>query len=157
MIGDRTRIRENCVIDEARVGADGIVGPFARLRPGTRLGDAVHIGNFVEVKNSRLEDGVKANHMSYIGDATIGEWSNISAGVITCNYDGADKHRTEIGRNVFVGSDVQLVAPVSVGDDASIGAGSTITSDVPKKSLAVSRGRQRNISGWSRPAKKQTR
>jgi bifunctional UDP-N-acetylglucosamine pyrophosphorylase/glucosamine-1-phosphate N-acetyltransferase len=154
VIGDHTRIRENCVIEGANVGTGGIIGPFARLRPGTRLGNEVHIGNFVEVKNSELENGVKANHLSYIGDATVGEASNVGAGVITCNYDGADKHHTEIGKNVFVGSGVQLVAPVTVGDNASIGAGSIITTDVPEGSLAVSRNRQRNISGWKRPVKK---
>jgi bifunctional UDP-N-acetylglucosamine pyrophosphorylase/glucosamine-1-phosphate N-acetyltransferase len=154
VIGDQTRINENCVIEGANVGTGGIIGPFARLRPGTLLGDEVHVGNFVEVKNSKLENRVKANHLSYIGDATVGEASNVGAGMITCNYDGADKHHTEIGKNVFVGSDVQLVAPVTVGDNASIGAGSTITTDVPEGSLAVSRNRQRNISGWKRPVKK---
>lgn len=129
------------------VGAGARIGPFARLRAGARLGADVHIGNFVEVKNATLAAGAKANHLAYLGDAEIGEGSNIGAGVITCNYDGVNKHRTTIGRNVFVGSDTQLVAPVVIGDGALIGAGSTITQDVPSDALALSRVPQTSREG----------
>jgi bifunctional UDP-N-acetylglucosamine pyrophosphorylase/glucosamine-1-phosphate N-acetyltransferase len=135
-------IRPFCHIEGAEVGEGAIVGPFARLRPGAALGQSVHVGNFVEVKNARLEKGVKANHLSYIGDAKVGEGSNIGAGTITCNYDGENKHFTDIGARVFVGSDATLVAPVKIGDGAYIGAGSTITENVDKDALALGRARQ---------------
>ena len=135
-------VKPYCVIDRAQVGSGSKVGPFARLREGTELGEQVHVGNFVETKKTKLHRGAKANHLAYLGDAEIGEGSNIGAGVITCNYDGVNTHRTHIGRNVFVGSDTQLVAPVTLGDGALIGAGSTITRDVPAEGLALSRSPQ---------------
>ena len=173
-LGDGVRIGANCVIRNAAIGAgarihefthiDGeaagasvgegaLIGPFARLRPGARLGAEVHIGNFVEVKNSTLAKGAKANHLAYLGDATVGERVNYGAGSITANYDGANKHRTTIGADVHVGSNCVLVAPVTLGDGATIGGGSTITKDVEPGALAVARGRQTVISGWSRPKK----
>lgn len=142
------------LIDSSEVGADCHIGPYARLRPGTRLHDSVHIGNFVEVKNSEIGSGSKANHLSYIGDSTIGSRVNLGAGTITCNYDGANKHRTIIEDDVFIGSDTQLVAPVTVGRGATIGAGSTITQDVPEGELSLSRSKQTTINGWKRPTKK---
>ena len=141
-------------IDSSEVGADCRIGPYARLRPGTRLHDGVHIGNFVEVKNSEIAANSKANHLSYIGDSTVGSRVNIGAGTITCNYDGANKHRTVIEDDVFIGSDTQLVAPVTVGKGATIGAGSTITSDAPAGELTLGRGRQVTVAGWKRPVKK---
>jgi bifunctional UDP-N-acetylglucosamine pyrophosphorylase/glucosamine-1-phosphate N-acetyltransferase len=132
-----------------------MIGPFARIRPGTRLAEDVHVGNFVELKNAELATGAKVNHLSYVGDSTVGAHSNIGAGVITCNYDGAHKHRTEIGDRAFIGSDSQLVAPVRIGNGATVGAGSTITQDVPDNALAVSRARQRNIKGWKGPGQDQ--
>lgn len=153
-IGAGTRVEAHCVLERADVGAGCAIGPFARLRPGAALGAGVHIGNFVEIKNSQLGDGAKANHLAYVGDADVGARSNIGAGVITCNYDGAHKHRTVIGADVFVGSDSQLVAPVTVGDRAYIAAGSTIFRDAPADALTVSRAReQRSIPGWQRPRK----
>ena len=153
-LADGCTIEPNCVIEDADVGASAVVGPFARIRPGSELGENVRIGNFVEVKNSKLADGAKANHLSYVGDTDVGANTNIGAGVITCNYDGAYKHRTVIGENVFVGSDCQLVAPVTIGDNATIGAGSTVTVDVEADVLALSRSKQRSIQGWKRPTKK---
>jgi bifunctional UDP-N-acetylglucosamine pyrophosphorylase/glucosamine-1-phosphate N-acetyltransferase len=138
-LGEGVEVRPYCVIESAQVGAGAKVGPFARLREGTDLAEGVHIGNFVETKKARLHRGAKANHLAYLGDTEIGEGTNIGAGVITCNYDGVNKHRTIIGRNVFVGSDTQLVAPVTIGDGALIGAGSTITTDVPGDAVALSR------------------
>ena len=129
-------------IDGSETGADCHIGPYARLRPGSRLQDGVHIGNFVEIKNSEIASGSKANHLSYIGDSTVGSRVNIGAGTITCNYDGANKHRTIIEDDVFIGSDTQLVAPVTVGENALVAAGSVITSDVPDDALAIARGRQ---------------
>ena len=152
-IEDGSCIHPNSVIENAVIGSNVNVGPFARLRPGTELGDGVRIGNFVETKNATLAAGAKANHLSYVGDSTVGKNTNIGAGVITCNYDGAFKHQTRIGDDVFVGSDSQLVAPVEIADGATIGAGSTITGDVGKQQLAISRGRQRLIDGWKRPVK----
>ena len=134
-------------LEGARVARDAIIGPFARLRPGAELAEAVHVGNFVEVKNARLGPGVKANHLTYLGDATVGARTNIGAGTITCNYDGFFKHRTTIGEDVFVGSDTMLVAPVTLGDGAMTGSGSVITRDVPAGDLAVARGRQENKPG----------
>ncbi|HET6655481.1 MAG TPA: bifunctional UDP-N-acetylglucosamine diphosphorylase/glucosamine-1-phosphate N-acetyltransferase GlmU [Gammaproteobacteria bacterium] len=151
-----TEILPNSLIEGAEVGANCRIGPFARLRPQARLDDEVHVGNFVEVKKSEIGRGSKANHLSYIGDSSIGSGVNIGAGTITCNYDGVNKFRTVIGDGVFVGSDTQLVAPVTVGDGATIGAGSTITKDVPANELAISRTRQTIVKGWKRPEKKQT-
>jgi len=139
ILGEGVEVRPYCVIERSLIGAGSKIGPFARLREGTDLAEGVHVGNFVETKKAKLHRGAKANHLAYIGDAEIGEGTNIGAGVITCNYDGIHKHRTTIGCNVFVGSDTQLVAPVSIGDGALIGAGSTITKDVPAEGLALSR------------------
>jgi len=147
VLGLEVEVRPYCVIERALVGQGAKVGPFARLREGTDLGEAVHIGNFVETKKAKLHRGAKANHLAYLGDAEIGEKTNVGAGVITCNYDGVNKHKTTIGRNVFVGSDTQLVAPVTIGDGALIGAGSTITRDVPAEALALSRVPQTAIEG----------
>jgi len=152
-IADNVSIHANTVIQDAELGNSVNVGPFARLRPGTKLGDNVKIGNFVETKNAQLDEGAKVNHLSYVGDATVGSNTNIGAGVITCNYDGANKHKTSIGNDVFVGSDSQLVAPIQIADGATIGAGSTITSNVAKDELAISRARQRQIGDWKRPTK----
>ena len=147
----------HCDIDGAAVGARSRVGPFARLRPGTVLEEDVRVGNFVETKQAVLRSGVKALHLSYLGDAEIGADANIGAGVITCNYDGEKKHRTAIGRGAFIGSDSQLVAPVTVGDGAYVGAGSTITKDVPAGALALTRAPQKIIAGWAaRRRKKRT-
>ncbi len=153
-IGDGTRIQANCVLEDAVIGADCRIGPFARIRPETRTGNGCHIGNFVEVKKTVIADGSKVNHLSYIGDTVMGARVNIGAGTITCNYDGANKHQTTIGDDVFVGSDTQLVAPVTVGDGATIGAGSTITKNVPSAELTLSRASQKTIMGWQRPVKK---
>lgn len=146
-LGDGVKVLMSTLIIESRVGDGVTIGPFAHLRPGAELGDGSKIGNFVEVKKSRIGRGSKANHLSYIGDAEIGEGVNVGAGMITCNYDGVNKHKTEIGDNVFIGSDVQLVAPVRLGKNALIGAGSTITKDVPEDALAVTRARQTNLPG----------
>ena len=156
-LGDRVTVEQMSSIDGAVVAADCRIGPFARLRPGTELAESVHIGNFVETKKASIGAGAKANHLAYLGDATVGEGSNIGAGAITCNYDGVDKHRTEIGAGVFVGTNATLVAPLTIEDDAYIGAGSTITAKVGREDLAVGRGRQRNIQGWTPPAKRRRR
>jgi bifunctional UDP-N-acetylglucosamine pyrophosphorylase/glucosamine-1-phosphate N-acetyltransferase len=148
VVGDRVHLRFACVTEEAEIGDDAVVGPFARLRPGTRLGARVHVGNFVETKKAVLGEGTKANHLTYLGDCEIGRDTNVGAGTITCNYDGAEKHRTEIGDRVQIGSDTQLVAPVRVGDDAYVGAGTTVTKDVPAGNLAVSRAPMRLVDGW---------
>ncbi len=150
-----TRIAAFCHFEDAEIGPDGMLGPYARLRPGTRLGPEVHIGNFVEVKNSQIAAQSKANHLAYIGDATIGQRVNVGAGTITCNYDGANKHRTVIEDDVFIGSDTQLVAPVTVGRGATLGAGTTLTRNAPPESLTVSRSRQTTLSSWKRPVKEQ--
>ena len=141
-IGSGARLAPFCHIEDAIVGPDDIIGPYARLRPGTELGRDVHIGNFVEVKNSTIADHSKANHLAYVGDATIGSRVNVGAGTITCNYDGANKFRTVIEDNVFIGSDTQLVAPVRVGKGATLGAGTTLTKDAPAEQLTVSRAKQ---------------
>lgn len=141
-------------IDHAEIGADCHIGPFARIRPGSKLHNDVHVGNFVEIKNSEISSNSKANHLSYLGDATVGSRVNIGAGTITCNYDGANKFRTVIEDDVFVGSDTQLVAPVTIGKGATIGAGSTITKDTPPAKLTLSRAKQISIDGWQRPTKK---
>jgi len=152
-VGSGARIAPFCHIEDAVVGPDNIVGPYARLRPGTELGREVHVGNFVEVKNSSIADHSKANHLAYLGDATIGSRVNIGAGTITCNYDGANKFRTVIEDDVFIGSDTQLVAPVTVGRGATLGAGTTLTKDAPPDQLTVSRARQVSVPGWKRPTK----
>ena len=144
----RAAVGPHCDVEGARIGARCRVGPFARLRPGTVLEEDVRVGNFVETKKAVLRRGVKALHLSYLGDAEIGADANIGAGTITCNYDGEKKHQTRIGRNAFIGSDTQLVAPVTVGDGAYVGAGSTVTEDVPAGALALSRTSQKNIEGW---------
>ncbi len=136
------------MLDSARLGDGVAVGPFAHLRPGTRLDDNVKVGNFVETKKAHLKAGAKASHLSYLGDCEVGEASNIGAGTITCNYDGVNKFRTTLGKEVFIGSDTQLVAPVEVGDGAFVAAGTTVTSNVPAGALAISRADQRNIEGW---------
>jgi len=153
-IGSGTIVLANCVFDSAVVGKDCRIGPFSRIRPEARLANDVHVGNFVEIKKSDVADGSKINHLSYIGDTTIGKQVNIGAGTITCNYDGANKHRTIIGDNAFIGSDTQLVAPVTVADGATIGAGTTLTKDAPAGELTLSRASQKTISGWQRPVKK---
>jgi bifunctional UDP-N-acetylglucosamine pyrophosphorylase/glucosamine-1-phosphate N-acetyltransferase len=153
-IGAGTEVKPMSIIDSAVIGAGAHIGPFARIRPDTRIADGAHIGNFVEVKKSEIGAGSKVNHLSYIGDTTMGAKVNIGAGTITCNYDGANKHRTVIGDGVFVGSDTQLVAPVTVHDNATIGAGSTITKDAPAGELTLSRNKQMSIPGWKRPVKK---
>jgi len=147
-LGDEVHLRFGVVITDSVLEERAEVGPFSHLRPGTHLKASVHIGNFVEVKNSVIGKGTKASHLTYIGDASVGSEANIGAGTITCNYDGFDKYRTEIGDRVQVGSDTQLVAPVTVGDDAYIGSGTTITQDVPSGALALSRTPQKNIPGW---------
>ena len=152
-IGSGAKIAPFCHIEDAVVGAASVVGPYARLRPGTELGREVHIGNFVEVKNSSIADHSKANHLAYIGDATIGSRVNVGAGTITCNYDGANKFRTVIEDDVFIGSDTQLVAPVTVGRGATLGAGTTLTRDAPADQLTVSRAKQITVPGWKRPTK----
>jgi bifunctional UDP-N-acetylglucosamine pyrophosphorylase / glucosamine-1-phosphate N-acetyltransferase len=174
-LGDGVRVGANCVIANASidasavihpfthidgeklgvsVGKGALIGPFARLRPGAQLGTEVHIGNFVEVKNATLADGAKANHLTYIGDATVGERVNVGAGTITANYDGANKHRTVIEADVHIGSNSVLVAPVTIGAGGTVGAGSVINKSTPAGSLAVARGKAVVIPNWSRPVKK---
>ena len=169
-LGDGVQVGANCVlrnvtvaggaridaftlIDDAAIGEANRLGPFSRIRPGTRLARDVHVGNFVEIKNSQIDDGSKINHLSYVGDTTMGKKVNIGAGTITCNYDGANKHRTVIEDEVFVGSDTQLVAPVTVGRGATLGAGTTLTRDAPAGELTLSRAKQLTVSGWTRPVK----
>jgi bifunctional UDP-N-acetylglucosamine pyrophosphorylase/glucosamine-1-phosphate N-acetyltransferase len=174
-LGDGVRIGANCIIRNAvigagtvihpythidgetlgvRIGAHALIGPYARLRPGAELGDEVHVGNFVEVKNATLGRGAKANHLAYLGDASVGERVNFGAGSITANYDGANKHRTVIGADVHVGSNCVLVAPVTLGDGATIGGGSTIAKDAPAGQLTVARAKQLSLAGWKRPVKR---
>ena len=153
-IGNNTHIKANSHIEDAVIAGNCDVGPFARLRPGTQLADGAKIGNFVETKKAVIGEGSKVNHLSYIGDTTIGKKANIGAGTITCNYDGVNKFKTEIGDHAFIGSNSALVAPVKVGHHATVGAGSTITKDVAAAELAIARGKQRNIEGWERPVKK---
>ncbi|MFZ9676810.1 MAG: bifunctional UDP-N-acetylglucosamine diphosphorylase/glucosamine-1-phosphate N-acetyltransferase GlmU [Quisquiliibacterium sp.] len=170
-LGDGVRIGANCVlrnaqigagtellpfthVDGASVGAQARIGPYARLRPGTELGDQTHVGNFVEMKNAKVAAQSKANHLAYIGDAVIGQRVNIGAGTITCNYDGVNKHQTVIEDDAFIGSDTQLVAPVRVGRGATLGAGTTLTRDAPADQLTVSRAKQLSIASWKRPVKK---
>jgi bifunctional UDP-N-acetylglucosamine pyrophosphorylase/glucosamine-1-phosphate N-acetyltransferase len=153
-VAANTHIAPYSHIDGAEIGISCHIGPFARIRPGSKLQNDVHIGNFVEIKNSDIANNSKANHLSYIGDASIGSRVNIGAGTITCNYDGANKFRTVIEDDAFIGSDTQLVAPVTVGRGATIGAGSTITKDTPAGGLTLSRAKQLNVPGWQRPVKK---
>src|SRR5690606_29749339 len=153
-LGAGTRVLAHCDVQNTIVQGAAQIGPYARLRPGTVLADGVHIGNFVETKNSALGEGSKANHLSYIGDAEVGRGVNIGAGTITCNYDGANKSATVIGDHAFIGSNSSLVAPVEIGRDATIGAGSVITSNAPEGKLTIARGRQQSIEGWQRPVKK---
>jgi bifunctional UDP-N-acetylglucosamine pyrophosphorylase/glucosamine-1-phosphate N-acetyltransferase len=170
-LGDRVRVGPYCVLrdttvgvgtevgafshlDGSRIGASARVGPYARLRPGTTLDDEVHIGNFVEVKASRVGQGTKANHLAYVGDAEVGSGTNIGAGTIVANYDGVNKHRSRIGRDVQVGSNTVLVAPIEVGDGATIGAGSTVCREVPSGGLTLARARQVTVADWKRPTKK---
>jgi bifunctional UDP-N-acetylglucosamine pyrophosphorylase/glucosamine-1-phosphate N-acetyltransferase len=148
-LGDRVTLRPYCVLDGSRVEADATLGPFARLRRGTLVERAADIGNFIEIKQATIGRGVKAHHVGYIGDATVGEGANIGAGVITCNYDGERKHRTQIGARAFVGTNASLVAPVTIGDDAYVGAGSVITRDVPPGALAMERAPQLVKEGWT--------
>ncbi len=154
-IASGTRLDAFTLIDEAEVGEDVRLGPFTRIRPGTKLAREVHVGNFVEIKNSQIDVGSKIGHLSYIGDTTMGKNVNIGAGTITCNYDGANKHRTVIEDDVFIGSDTQLVAPVTVGKGATLGAGTTLTKDALADELTLSRSKQQTIQGWKRPTKHQ--
>ena len=153
-IADNTVIEANSIIEEALVGEYCTVGPYARLRPGAVMHAKAKVGNFVEMKKAVLGEGAKANHLTYLGDATVGANANIGAGTITCNYDGVNKSKTTIGQNAFIGSNSSLVAPVTIGDNATVGAGSVITSKVDENALAVARGKQRNIANWPRPTKK---
>ena len=153
-IGSGTVIHPNCHIERAKTGNDCEIGPFSRLRPGAELANRVHIGNFVEVKKSTIADGSKVNHLTYIGDTSIGTGVNIGAGTIICNYDGADKHRTIIGDHAFIGSGVELVAPLEIGAGATIGAGSTICKPAPAGKLTLERSRQMTVAGWERPTRK---
>lgn len=155
-IGADTVVHASCVLDGARLGSGCLIGPFARLRPGAQLADRVHIGNFVEVKNSQMADDAKANHLAYVGDATVGARVNIGAGTIIANYDGVNKHRTVIGDDAHTGSNSVLVAPITVGAGATVGAGSTVTREVPAGKLTVARARQSVIERWQRPARKRT-
>ncbi len=155
VLGARTRIEAYSHLEQAQVGADAQIGPYARLRPGAVLSDQTHVGNFVEIKNSVMGKDSKANHLAYVGDADVGERVNIGAGTITCNYDGANKHRTIIEDDAFIGSDTQLVAPVRVGKGATLGAGTTLTRDAPANQLTVTRAKQTSIDGWKRPVKKE--
>jgi len=149
-VADGATIRAFSHLEGAHVGKGARVGPFARLRPGADLGEDVHIGNFVEVKAATIAAGAKANHLAYIGDSSVGEAANIGAGTITCNYDGAAKHRTEIGKGAFIGSNSALVAPVTIGDGAYIGSGSVVTKNVPADALAIGRGEQIIKEGWAK-------
>jgi bifunctional UDP-N-acetylglucosamine pyrophosphorylase/glucosamine-1-phosphate N-acetyltransferase len=149
-LGDGVQILQSCVLEDSVISNGARIGPFTHLRPGSEVGEDAHVGNFVEMKKSRLGKGAKANHLTYLGDAEIGDAANIGAGTITCNYDGVNKNVTRIGKGAFVGSDTTLVAPVTVGDGAYIGAGSCITKDVPADALAVSRVKQTNIEGWAK-------
>ena len=154
VIGDGVQVLPNTIIESSVVGDRAVIGPFARLRPGTELASDTKIGNFVETKKTLVGKGSKINHLSYVGDAELGEEVNIGAGTITCNYDGVNKHKTSLGDKVFIGSNSTLVAPINVDKGGFVAAGSTVTSKVPEDSLAVGRAKQRNIDGWKRPTKK---
>ncbi|AXR05069.1 bifunctional UDP-N-acetylglucosamine diphosphorylase/glucosamine-1-phosphate N-acetyltransferase GlmU [Salinimonas sediminis] len=153
-VADNAVIEANSMLDQAQVGEACTVGPYARLRPGAIMHKAAKVGNFVEMKKAVLGEGAKANHLTYLGDAEVGEGANIGAGTITCNYDGVNKSTTQIGKNAFIGSNSALVAPVSIADNATVGAGSVITANVEDGALAIARGKQRNIANWPRPKKK---
>ncbi|WP_111978999.1 bifunctional UDP-N-acetylglucosamine diphosphorylase/glucosamine-1-phosphate N-acetyltransferase GlmU [Algibacillus agarilyticus] len=153
-IGDGTVVKANSHFEDVTVGKSNAIGPFARLRPGAKLADNCHVGNFVEIKKTTLGEGAKANHLTYLGDAEVGAGTNIGAGTITCNYDGVNKFKTIIGQNVFIGSNSALVAPVNIGSGATVGAGAVVTKDVEDGELAIARAKQRNIEGWQRPIKK---
>lgn len=152
-VADGAIIKENCVIEDAVIEADCSVGPFARIRPGTHLAKNALVGNFVEIKKSVIGHGSKVSHLSYIGDALLGQHVNVGAGTITCNYDGVNKNTTKIGDNAFIGSNTSLVAPINIGENATIGAGSTVTKEVPPNNLTVARTKQVTIAGWQRPQK----
>jgi len=156
-LGANTLVHSNCHLEGATTGANCEIGPFARMRPGAVLADNVKIGNFVEIKKSTVADGSKVNHLTYIGDTEIGAGVNVGAGTITCNYDGANKHKTKIGDGAFIGSGVELVAPVEIGAGATIGAGSTITRTAPDDSLTLERSKQKSIEDWAKPVKKETK
>lgn len=153
-IADGAEIKSHSVLEQAVVGTGAVVGPFARLRPGTELAENSKIGNFVETKKATVGKGSKINHLSYVGDAVLGENVNVGAGTITCNYDGVNKFKTQIGDGAFIGSNSALVAPLSIGKDATVGAGSTISKRVEDEQLALTRGKQQVIRGWKRPQKK---
>jgi bifunctional UDP-N-acetylglucosamine pyrophosphorylase / glucosamine-1-phosphate N-acetyltransferase len=153
-IGAFTHLKPYCVITESSVGMGSDIGPFAHLRPGSEIGAKCKVGNFVETKKTKMADGSKANHLSYLGDAFVGAKANVGAGTITCNYDGTNKSHTHIGAGAFIGSNSALVAPVKIGDGAYVAAGSVITQEVPEDALGVARERQRNIEGWARRKKK---
>jgi len=148
-LGNGVQVLQSCVLEDSTIADGARIGPFAHLRPGSEIGENAHVGNFVETKKTRLGKGAKANHLTYLGDAEIGEGSNIGAGTITCNYDGVSKHLTRIGKGAFIGSDSTLVAPVAIGDGAYVGAGSCITKDVPADALAVGRAHQFTKEGWA--------
>jgi bifunctional UDP-N-acetylglucosamine pyrophosphorylase/glucosamine-1-phosphate N-acetyltransferase len=154
VVGDGATIRSFSHIEGARIGRGARVGPYARLRPGADLGADVHIGNFVEVKAAKIQDGAKANHLTYIGDARVGAGANVGAGTITCNYDGTAKHHTDIGKGAFIGSNSALVAPVKIGARAYVGSGSVITRNVPADALALGRGQQVIKQGWAKRLRK---
>lgn len=154
-IGNGVEIKANTVIENAVIGDRAVVGPFARIRPGTELGKNTKIGNFVETKKAIVGEGSKINHLSYVGDAELGSGVNVGAGTITCNYDGVNKHKTDIGDGAFIGSNSTLIAPVTIGENGFVAAGSALTQDVSADALAVSRTKQRNIPGWKRPTKKE--
>ena len=152
-VGDGAQILPFSYLDGSKVGVRSVIGPYARLRAGSVVGERAKVGNFVEIKNAHIGEGAKANHLAYIGDADIGTETNVGAGTITCNYDGATKHRTTLGDGVFIGSNSTLVAPLNVDSGGFVAAGSTVTDDVAANQLAVARGRQRNVDGWMRPTK----
>ena len=153
IIGDGVEIKANSHIEESVIGDRAVIGPYARLRTGTKLGCDTKIGNFVETKKTKVGDGSKINHLSYVGDTEMGARVNIGAGTITCNYDGVNKHKTTLGDEVFIGSNSTLIAPINIGDHGFVGAGSTLSQDVSAAALAVGRSKQRNIQGWIRPKK----
>jgi bifunctional UDP-N-acetylglucosamine pyrophosphorylase/glucosamine-1-phosphate N-acetyltransferase len=153
IIGDDVEIFSHCRLDDAEIGPGAQIGPFARLRPGSRLAEGAHIGNFVEVKKSIIGPGSKVNHLTYIGDAEIGANVNVGAGTITCNYDGANKHKTIIDDGAFIGSNSSLVAPVRIGKEATVGAGSSVSRDVPDGSLCLTRAPRKDVANWERPVK----
>lgn len=153
-IGDGTTVKANSVIEDSIVGENDDIGPYARLRPGCELANNVKIGNFVEAKKAVIGNGSKVNHLSYVGDAELAENVNVGAGTITCNYDGVNKHKTVIGSGAFIGSNTALVAPITVGAEATVGAGSTIAKQAPDGRLTITRAKQTTIDGWQRPTKK---